>query len=259
MWCCAVRCPCLPLFSRGFILSFNCLVSTPTLTNRTSNPTATLQYSFAHSTTVRELLSFYEFPGDDIEIVTGSALAATQDKNPEIGREAILKLMAAVESSIPTPVRDLEKPFLMPVEDTFSISGRGTVVTGRIETGKLSVGDDLEIVGLKAKTKTTCTGTYTSPLTFGNIALPCPALPPLLHVVVTSWVRNLGALLFGAAFPEDTGTVWEHLFRAARVPVHSTLFRGALEAAGEGGHSWLALAAPICSHIHHYHHHHHSC
>lgn len=107
---------------------------------------------------VRELLSFYEFPGDDIEIVTGSALAATSGKDPEIGRDAIIKLMEAVESSIPTPTRDLEKPFLMPVEDTFSISGRGTVVTGRIETGKLSVGDDLEIIGLKDKTKTTCTG-----------------------------------------------------------------------------------------------------
>ena len=92
------------------------------------------------------------------EIVTGSALAATNDKDPEIGRESIIKLMEAVESSIPTPERDLDKPFLMPVEDTFSISGRGTVVTGRIETGKLNVGDDLEIVGLKDTAKTTCTG-----------------------------------------------------------------------------------------------------
>ena len=109
---------------------------------------------------MRELLSFYEFDGDAIEIVTGSALAATNDKDPEIGRESILKLMAAVESSIPTPERDLDKPFLMPVEDTFSISGRGTVVTGRIETGKLNVGDDLEIVGLKDTAKTTCTGKF---------------------------------------------------------------------------------------------------
>ena len=107
---------------------------------------------------MRELLSFYEFDGDAIEIVTGSALAATNDKDPEIGRESIIKLMEAVESSIPTPERDLDKPFLMPVEDTFSISGRGTVVTGRIETGKLNVGDDLEIVGLKDTAKTTCTG-----------------------------------------------------------------------------------------------------
>lgn len=107
---------------------------------------------------VRELLSFYEFDGDEIEIVQGSALAATNDKDPTIGRESILALMEAVERSIPTPERDLDKPFLMPVEDTFSISGRGTVVTGRIETGKLSVGDDLEIIGLKEKAKTTCTG-----------------------------------------------------------------------------------------------------
>ena len=128
---------------------------------------------------MREVLSFYEFPGDDIEIVTGSALAATQDKDPEIGREAIKKLMEAVENSIPTPTRDLEKPFLMPVEDTFSISGRGTVVTGRIETGKLSVGDELEIVGLKDKSKTTCTGTYPMHMYTLHLfasAMPCHAI-----------------------------------------------------------------------------------
>ena len=109
---------------------------------------------------MRELLSFYDFDGDEIEIVSGSALAACTGSNDEIGKEAILKLMEAVESSIPTPERETDKAFLMPVEDTFSISGRGTVVTGRIETGTLRVGDDVEIVGLKKTQKTTCTGTY---------------------------------------------------------------------------------------------------
>ena len=84
---------------------------------------------------VRELLSFYEFPGDDIKIVRGSALAANTNGDPKIGREAILQLMQAVEESIPTPKRETDKPFLMPVEDTFSIAGRGTVATGRIEQG----------------------------------------------------------------------------------------------------------------------------
>ena len=109
---------------------------------------------------MRELLSFYDFDGDEIEIVSGSALAAITESNDEIGKEAILKLMEAVEKSIPTPERETQKPFLMPVEDTFSISGRGTVVTGRIETGTLRVGDDVEIVGLKKTQKTTCTGTF---------------------------------------------------------------------------------------------------
>lgn len=84
---------------------------------------------------VRELLNFYEFPGDDIAIVRGSALAATNGGDPKLGKEAILKLMEAVEASIPTPKRETDKPFLMPVEDIFSISGRGTVTTGRIEQG----------------------------------------------------------------------------------------------------------------------------
>jgi len=108
---------------------------------------------------VRELLTFYEFNGDEIEIVPGSALHALNGTKNEIGRNAVLKLMEAVERSIPTPVRETEKDFLMPVEDTFSISGRGTVVTGRIETGTLKVGDDLEIIGIKATAKSTCTGT----------------------------------------------------------------------------------------------------
>eukprot|EP01033_Poteriospumella_lacustris_P003752 gene3750-2660_t len=108
---------------------------------------------------VRELLSFYEFPGDDIEIIKGSALAAATDGDATIGRDAILQLMEAVERSIPTPVRETDKTFLMPVEDTFSIAGRGTVVTGRVEQGIVKVGDELEIVGLKPTiTKTTCTG-----------------------------------------------------------------------------------------------------
>jgi len=108
--------------------------------------------------TVRELLSFYEFPGDDIAIVKGSALAAATGGDPKLGKDAILALMDAVEKSIPTPKRETEKPFLMPVEDTFSIAGRGTVVTGRVEQGKIKVGDDLEIVGLTATQKSTCTG-----------------------------------------------------------------------------------------------------
>jgi len=107
---------------------------------------------------IRELLSFYEFPGDEITIVKGSALAAATGGDPKLGKEAILELMAAVEASIPTPKRETEKPFLMPVEDTFSIAGRGTVVTGRVEQGVLKVGDDLEIVGLVPTQKTICTG-----------------------------------------------------------------------------------------------------
>ena len=107
---------------------------------------------------VRELLSSYDFPGDDIPIVTGSALAVLEGKNEEIGKQSILKLMEAVDSYIPQPHRPIDLPFLMPIEDVFSISGRGTVVTGRIERGIVKVGDELEIIGLKATQKTTCTG-----------------------------------------------------------------------------------------------------
>lgn len=107
---------------------------------------------------IRELLSSYDFPGDDIPIVKGSALAAVEGKNPEIGEEAIKKLMAEVDKYIPTPKRDVEKEFLMPVEDVFSISGRGTVVTGRIERGIVRVGDEIEIVGIKDKQRSTVTG-----------------------------------------------------------------------------------------------------
>jgi elongation factor Tu len=107
---------------------------------------------------VRELLSSYQFPGDDIPIVKGSALMALEDKSPELGEKAILELMAKVDEYIPQPVRALDRPFLMPVEDVFSISGRGTVVTGRVERGVVTVGDEVEIVGLKDTVKTTVTG-----------------------------------------------------------------------------------------------------
>jgi len=107
---------------------------------------------------VRELLSKYEFPGDKIPIIRGSALAAMEDRDPEIGEKAILRLMEAVDSYIPTPERPKDRPFLMPIEDVFSISGRGTVVTGRIERGIVKVGEEIEIVGIKPTVKTTCTG-----------------------------------------------------------------------------------------------------
>jgi elongation factor Tu len=107
---------------------------------------------------VRELLSSYDFPGDDIPIVKGSALCALEDKQPEIGRDAVLALMAEVDKYIPQPERPKDKPFLMPIEDVFSISGRGTVVTGRVERGVVKVGEEVEIVGIKATVKTTCTG-----------------------------------------------------------------------------------------------------
>ena len=107
---------------------------------------------------VRELLSSYEFPGDDIPIVKGSALAALEDSNEETGKKAVLELMAAVDSYIPQPERPIDQPFLMPIEDVFSISGRGTVVTGRVERGIVKVGDEIEIVGIKDTSKTTCTG-----------------------------------------------------------------------------------------------------
>ena len=107
---------------------------------------------------VRELLSSYQFPGDDIPIIHGSALMALEDKAPEQGEQAILKLMEAVDAFIPQPVRAMDRPFLMPVEDVFSISGRGTVVTGRVERGVIKVGEEVEVVGLKDTVKTTVTG-----------------------------------------------------------------------------------------------------
>ena len=107
---------------------------------------------------VRELLDTYEFPGDDIPIITGSALAALEGRDPEIGEEAIKKLLAEVDTYIPQPERPVDQPFLMPIEDVFSLSGRGTVVTGRVERGVVNVGDEIEIVGIKETQKTTCTG-----------------------------------------------------------------------------------------------------
>jgi elongation factor Tu len=107
---------------------------------------------------IREELSKRDFDGDNIPIIAGSALAALEDKNPEIGKESILKLMAAVDEWIPQPDRPLDKPFLMPIEDVFSISGRGTVVTGRVETGVVKVGEEVEIVGIRDTQKTVVTG-----------------------------------------------------------------------------------------------------
>ncbi|MDR3523004.1 MAG: elongation factor Tu [Acetobacteraceae bacterium] len=107
---------------------------------------------------IRELLSSYQFPGDDIPIIKGSAVCALQDKEPAIGHDAILELMAAVDSYIPQPERAVDRPFLMPIEDVFSISGRGTVVTGRVERGIIKVGEEVEIVGIRDTSKTIVTG-----------------------------------------------------------------------------------------------------
>ena len=107
---------------------------------------------------IRELLSQYDFPGDDIPIIKGSALAALEGRDPEIGEQSIHELMKAVDEYIPTPERPIDQPFLMPIEDVFSISGRGTVVTGRVERGVINVGDEVEIVGLRPTQKTTVTG-----------------------------------------------------------------------------------------------------
>ncbi|MCP5088671.1 MAG: elongation factor Tu, partial [Rhodobacteraceae bacterium] len=107
---------------------------------------------------IRELLSDYDYPGDDIPIVMGSALAALEDRDDAIGKDKIAELMAAVDEFIPQPARAIDQPFLMPIEDVFSISGRGTVVTGRIERGVINVGDEIEIVGIRDTKKSTCTG-----------------------------------------------------------------------------------------------------
>ncbi len=107
---------------------------------------------------IRELLSKYQYPGDDIPVVKGSALAAVEGRDPEIGEKAIVELMNKVDEYIPTPARDIDKPFLMPVEDVFSISGRGTVVTGRIERGIIKVGEEIDIIGIKELQKSTVTG-----------------------------------------------------------------------------------------------------
>ena len=107
---------------------------------------------------IRELLNEYDYPGDDIPIIAGSALAALEDRDDAIGKDKIAELMAAVDEYIPQPPRAVDEPFLMPIEDVFSISGRGTVVTGRVERGVINVGDSIEIVGIKDTTTTTCTG-----------------------------------------------------------------------------------------------------
>jgi elongation factor Tu len=107
---------------------------------------------------IRELLSKYKFPGDEIPVVKGSALAAVEDRDANIGKDAIVKLMEEVDRYIPTPARDIDKPFLMPVEDVFSISGRGTVVTGRVERGIVKVGEEIDIIGIRDLQKTTITG-----------------------------------------------------------------------------------------------------
>jgi len=107
---------------------------------------------------IRELLSSYDFPGDDTPIITGSALKAMEGEDSEMGKESIRKLITAMDDYIPEPVRDTDKPFLMPIEDVFSISGRGTVVTGRVERGVVKVGEEVEIVGIHDTHKTTCTG-----------------------------------------------------------------------------------------------------
>jgi elongation factor Tu len=107
---------------------------------------------------VRELLSSYQFPGDDIPIVRGSALMALENKEPKLGHDAILELMSKVDEFIPQPERPIDKPFLMPIEDVFSISGRGTVVTGRVERGVVKVGEEVEIIGIRPTSKTTVTG-----------------------------------------------------------------------------------------------------
>ena len=107
---------------------------------------------------VRELLSKYEFDGDNIPIVKGSALAAVEDSNEETGKKSILELMSKIDEHIPQPARPLDQPFLMPIEDVFSISGRGTVVTGRVEKGVINVNEEIEIIGIKDTTKTVCTG-----------------------------------------------------------------------------------------------------
>ena len=107
---------------------------------------------------VRELLSLYDFPGDDIPVVKGSALCALESREPEVGRESVIELMRAVDEYIPTPERAIDRPFLMPIEDVFSISGRGTVVTGRVDRGVIKVGEEVSIVGIRETAKTVCTG-----------------------------------------------------------------------------------------------------
>ena len=141
---------------------------------------------------VRELLTSYQFPGDDIPIIRGSALAALEGKTPEIGHDAILKLMAAVDTYIPQPERAKDQPFLMPIEDVFSISGRGTVVTGRIERGVVKVGEEVEIVGIRDTVKSTVTGVemFRKLLDSGEAGDNVGALCAVLTVKVSSAARS---------------------------------------------------------------------
>ena len=141
---------------------------------------------------IRDLLSSYDFPGDEIPIIKGSALAVLENGDPKIGHDSIIELMKAVDSYIPQPERPKDKPFLMPIEDVFSISGRGTVVTGRVERGVIKVGDEIEIVGIKPTTKTTCTGVemFRKLLDQGQAttsALCCAAFSATKSSVVRFW------------------------------------------------------------------------
>lgn len=123
---------------------------------------------------MRELLSEYGYDGENTPIITGSALCALEDRDPKLGRESIIKLLQAVDEHIPTPARDLDKPFLLPIEDVFSISGRGTVVTGRVERGTIKTGDEVEVVGHGSKEKTIVTGSA-SPLVAKAVTVNCRA------------------------------------------------------------------------------------
>ena len=136
---------------------------------------------------VRELLSDYDFPGDDIPIIKGSALAAGEDSSNDDSNKCIDELMAAVDEYIPLPERDVDKDFLMPVEDVFSIAGRGTVVTGRVEQGKINVGDEVGIIGMGQDSKTTCTGKFIPRcVQFCLCSLACFFLPQLAHNTPTN-------------------------------------------------------------------------
>ena len=121
---------------------------------------------------MRELLSEYGYDGENTPIITGSALCALEDREPKLGRDSIIKLLEAVDEHIPTPARDLDKPFLLPIEDVFSISGRGTVVTGRVERGTVKTGDEVEVVGHGSKEKTIVTGNA-SPLVVKAVTVNC--------------------------------------------------------------------------------------
>ena len=160
---------------------------------------------------IRELLDFYEFNGDETPIIRGSAWAAAEGKTPEIGAEKILELMAAVDEVIPEPTRDLDKDFLMPVEDVFSIAGRGTVVTGRITQGKVNVGDDLEVIGFNRNAKTTCTGVGKSLL----LGL-CPNFIFTQHFKIIATLTYIVCILEQRCLRNSLTMVWQET-----ISVHS--------------------------------------